>query len=278
MTSLRTNVPSLEALRLVGLNAGALARTTQRLASGLRINSAQDDPAGVGIVEQLTVDVRGDVAASLNIQYATSALQVADAALGRITDVLQRMRELGVQANNTALSASQAASLDAEYQALMTAINDIANGTTFDGAVLLNGTYPNAGTLQIQTGPRQTQSASVSFQSNYTSVGLAVQGTSLKQPPAGDPAAAQTAVAAAIDAATQGRARFGAKLAELDAIKSALDAHNVATQEARSRIRDADVAAEVSNLVREQLLAQSGASALASANLAPGFILTLLGK
>jgi flagellin len=278
MPSLRTNLPSLDAQRRSALNALDLARTTQRLASGLRINSAEDDPAGVGLVEQLTTEVRGDAAATQNIQFAVSAIQVADDGLHQIDDVLQRMRELGVQANNTALSASDSATLDAEYQSLITAIDDIAAGATFNGNGLLDNTFPNAGVLTLQSGAHQGQSSSVSFATSYLSGPLTVAGTSLLPAPAGDPATAQNAVDAAISTVTQGRARLGAKLAELDALKSNLDEASVANQDARSRIRDADVAAEVSNLVREQLLAQTGASALSSANLAPSTVLSLLGK
>jgi flagellin len=108
MVTLNTNVQSMNAQRLVNINNANLAKTTQRLSSGLRINSASDDPAGMGIAESLTSQIRGDkVASDQNIQQAQSMIQVADSALAEVGDILQRMRELAVQANNAGLSSNR---------------------------------------------------------------------------------------------------------------------------------------------------------------------------
>jgi flagellin len=276
MTSLRTNVASLNAQRLVGLNEIDLARTSERLSTGLRINSAQDDPAGVGLVEQLTAEIRGGAAATLNVEIATSAIQIADDGLSQIGEALQRMRELAVQGNNTALSTSESAALDTEYQALMTSIDEIALSATFNDNVLLDGSFPNGGQLTVQSGANQAQVSSVDFSGDFQSASLGVTGTDLTD--ATNSAAAQTAVDAAIDTVTQARGVLGAKQSALDAVKSNLDTASVANQDARMRIRDADVAAEVANLVRQQLLQQSGASALSAANMSPSFLVSILSK
>lgn len=276
MSSLRTNVSSLNAQRLVQMVNVDVARTSERLASGLRINDAQDDPAGMGLVAQLDVEIRGAAAASLNLQHASSALQVADQGLTQIADVLQRMRELAVQANNTGLSTAEFDALDAEYQALITSIDEIVGSAVFNDNVLLDSSYPNGGTLAIQSGASQTQSASVSFATDYRAAALGVSGTDLTS--ATNAQAAQTALDTAISTVTDGLGTVGAKQSEIDAVKANLDAASVANQEARMYIRDADVAAEVSELVRGQLLQQAGASALSAANMSPSFLVSLLSK
>lgn len=277
MASLRTNVAALNAQRLVEINAVDLARTSERLASGLRINRAADDPSGLGIAESLTAQIRGDIAAASNIQHATSALQIADTGLGQISDVLLRMRDLAIEANNTALTTDESAELNTEYQALQTTIDQIATSATFNGAVLLNGSYPN-GALTIQTGAQSSLSTSVNFAGDFTANGLALVGTDVLNPAGGDPVTAQTAVDAARLTVLNARATFGAKQQSLDSLRSTLDAADVANRDARSKIQDADIAAETSRLVRDQLLLQSGSSALSSANLAPSFLATLLSR
>jgi flagellin len=274
MVSLNTNVQAANALRLVQVNNNNLAKTQQRLSSGLRINSASDDPSGLGIAQALTSQIRGDqVASNQNIQQAQSMLQVADAGLGQIGDILQRMRELAVQANNGALSSNQAAALDSEFQSLKTAINDIANGATFNAKVLLDGSL-NAG-VAIQIGAQQTQTTTMTqFATDYRSTALNVNGKNLLTTTAAQQA--ETDVDSDIQNLATARASLGAKAQELDFLKGALDTTIVANIDARSRITDADVATEVSNLVRQQLLQQAGASALSSANFAPQFVLSLL--
>jgi flagellin len=276
MASLRTNVPALNTQRLVELNNVDLARTAERLASGLRINDAQDDPAGIGLVAQLDIEIRGAAAANLNLQHGTSTLQVADQGLTQLADVLQRMRELSVQANNTGLSASEFSALDAEYQALISGIDQIVASTAFNGNVLLDGSFPNGGALTVQSGAQQTQSSTISFAADYRAASLGVTGTDLQS--AANAATAQTAVDTAITTVTSGQGEVGAKQSEIDAIKSNLDAASVANQDARMHIRDADIAAEVANLVRGQLLQQAGASALSAANMSPSFLVSLLSR
>jgi flagellin len=277
VVTLNTNIQAANALRLVNINNNNLAKTQQRLSSGVRINSASDDPSGLGIAAALTSQIRGDmVASNQNIQQAQSMLQVADAGLGQVADILQRMRELAVQANNTGLSTDQSAALDAEFQALMTAIDDIALGATFNGKVLLDGSLTGAAAIAIQIGAQQTQTTTITQLSNdYQSGGARLNVAGQDLTTAANAQGAQTQVDAAITNLNADRASLGAKAQELDFLKGALDSTIVANMDARSRITDTDVAAEVSNLVRQQLLQQAGASALSSANFAPQFVLSL---
>jgi flagellin len=278
VVTLNTNIQAANALRLVNINNNNLAKTQQRLSSGVRINSASDDPSGLGIAAALTSQIRGDmVASNQNIQQAQSMLQVADAGLAQVADILQRMRELAVQANNTGLSTDQSAALDAEFQALMTAIDDIALGATFNGKVLLDGSLTGAAAIAIQIGAQQTQTTTITQLSNdYQSGGARLNVAGQDLTTAANAQGAQTQVDAAITNLNADRASLGAKAQELDFLKGALDSTIVANMDARSRITDTDVAAEVSNLVRQQLLQQAGASALSSANFAPQFVLSLL--
>ncbi|HZQ97436.1 MAG TPA: hypothetical protein VFC93_01335 [Chloroflexota bacterium] len=151
--SLRTNVGSLEAERLLNLTSVDLPRTVERLSSGLRIDSAADDPAGVGGAQQITKQIRGDSAATENIQQGASALRIADQGLNQIGNALQRMRELAVQGDNTGLSSSESAALDAEYQGLIAAIDDVPTGTAFNGSAPLDGTFRTAAGSRSRRAP-----------------------------------------------------------------------------------------------------------------------------
>ncbi len=273
MVSLNTNIAALDALRLVNINNNNLAKTQQRLSSGLRINSAADDPSGLGIAQALTSQINGDtVASNNNIQQAQSMLKVVDAGLSQIGDILQRQRELAVQANNSALSTSEANALQSEFSSLNTAIDNIANGSTFNGKVLLDG---SAGNITIQIGAQQSQTTTLALNVDFRSTGtLNTSGENISTTAGAQNA--QNVLDTAIDTLNTDRAQFGAKAQELDYLKGALDSTIIANTDARSRITDADVASEVSNLVRQQLLQQAGTSALSSANFAPQFVLSLL--
>ena len=278
MVTLNTNVQSLNAQRLVNINNNNLAKTAQRLSSGLRINSASDDPSGLGIAESLTSQIRGDkVASDQNIQQAQSMIQVADSGLGQIGDILQRMRELSVQANNTGLTTNEATAIDDEYQSLQTAITNIATGASFNGFHLLDNTGNGAvQTATIQTGWDQTSTMAIAFNNDYQANGTQINLAGTDLTTAANAQAAQTALDTAIQNVASGRSTLGAQSSALSALGGALDASVVATTDARSHITDADVASEVSNLVRQQLLQQAGASALSSANFSAQFVVKLL--
>lgn len=272
MVTLNTNAPALTASRLININSTNLARTTERLSSGLRINRAVDDPSGLGIAQVLTSQIRGDTAATGNIQQGQSMLQVADAGLSQIADILQRMRELAVQANNSALSTSQASALQAEFSSLNTAIDNIASGATFNSKSLLNG---SGGTVTLQIGASTTSTTTIGLSVNFASSGpIATSGQNISTP--GGASTAQTTIDTAITFVSTSRSGFGGLSQRLEYLKGALDTSIIANTDARSRIVDADVASEVSNLVRQQLIQQTGASALAAANFSSQFVVSLL--
>ena len=279
MVTLNTNVQSLNAQRLVNINNANLGRTSQRLSSGLRINSASDDPSGLAIAESLTSQIRGDkVASDQNIQQAQSMIQVADSGLGQVGDILQRMRELSVQANNTGLTTNEADR--ARRRVPEPADRDRQHR---DRRVLQR--LPPAGQhrqrhrrrrVTVQTGWDQTSTMAIAFNNDYQAAGTQVNLAGTDLTTAANAQAAQTAIDTAITNVATGRSTLGAQSSALSALKGALDASIVATTDARSHITDADVASEVSNLVRQQLLQQSGASALSSANFSAQFIVKLL--
>lgn len=273
MVTLNTNVQALNAQRLININAANLARTTQRLSSGMRINSASDDPSGLAIAQSLTSQINGDsVAKDVNIQSARSLIGVADAALGQIGDILQRMRELAVQGNNSGLTTNESTALNNEFSSLKTAIDSIASGTSFNGKQLLDGT---GGTVTLQTGWQSSSTSSLALTTDYRSSGtLALTAANVSSQ-----SNASTAVGTldtAINTLTSGRSSLGASDQALGAQQASLDAGVIATKDARSKIQDADIASEVSNLVRQQLLQQSGASALSASNFNAQFIVKLL--
>jgi flagellin len=273
MVSLNTNIQSLTAQRLVNINQNNLARTQARLSSGMRINSASDDPSGLAISQSMTSQINGDtVAKDINIQHARSMIGVADAALSQIADILQRMRDLAVQGNNSSLTTSESTALNNEFTSLKTAITNIGNGTSFNGKQLLDGT---GGTITLQTGWQTTSTSTVALTTDYRSTGtLALTAASVSSQ-----ANASTAVGTvdtAIAAVSSGRSTFGASDQALAAQQASLDAGVIATKDARSKIQDTDAPTEISNLIRQQLLQQSGASALSAANFSAQFVVKLL--
>ena len=268
MISLNTNISAMNATRHLNVTNSNLERTTERLSSGLRINRAADDASGLFTAESLTTQIRSGNAAIGNIQQASSLAEIADQGLSTVADTLQRMREVAVAANNGLTTADQFDALDAEYQALNDSLQSIIDNTTFAGQNVLDGTFAG---VTLQVGPSQTAIATLDIADVSTDV-----------PPGGDVTSAANADAAIddIDTALQtvnaARATIGAQISGLSYQKVALEVQVVANSDARSRIRDADIAAEVSNLVRTQIQQQAGASALSAANFSAQFVLSLL--
>ena len=148
MTTINTNIMSMNAQRNLSSSQGALATSMQRLSSGLRVNSAKDDAAGLAISERMNTQVRGLNVAARNANDGISLAQVAEGALGKVGDMLQRMRELAVQASNATNNQTDRGALDAEVQALKDEIGRVAAQTSFNGTKLLDGSFGNA-TFQI---------------------------------------------------------------------------------------------------------------------------------
>ena len=282
---INTNMMSLNSQRALNGSQLSMQTSVERLSSGLRINRAKDDAAGLAISERITAQVRGLNQAMRNANDGISMLQTAEGAMQEITNALQRMRELAVQAANGTVSDTDKASLNDEFQAMASEIQRITTATEFNGTQMLvaGGTPPAPAevTLQIGFKDQADNQLTISF------VDLSALGIF------GDAAATPAVPAASIDTDTGALAALslidtdidtvtGAR-ADLGAVQNRLDStiRNIANvvenqSAARSRIRDADFAAETANLTRTQILQQAGTAMLAQANQIPQNVLQLL--
>lgn len=271
---INTNVSSLEAQRNLASNSSNQAVTFQRLSSGLRINSAADDAAGLAVAEQMQADVRSYSMAERNTNNAISMVQTAEGALGQVSSILQRLRELSVQAANGDLSTVDRGYLDQEFTAMKEEITRIFDNTRFNGRNLLSGA---ATTVDFQVGIDNTTSDRLSMAFGGQSLTtLGIDATSLA---GATPAAAQASIAAvegAITATNTLRANFGASLNRLAVTVSNLQSMRTNLSAAHGRIRDVDVAEESSKMARNQVLMQAATAILTQANQSPQLALSLL--
>jgi len=269
---INTNIASLNAQRNLGASQSQLNRSLQRLSSGLRVNSAKDDAAGLAISDRMTSQVRGLNQAVRNANDAISMAQTAEGALGEVTNILQRMRELAVQSSNGTNSSDDRTSLNAEVTQLKAEIDRIATNTKFNGKVLLSGAFSATGTV-FQVGADAGQTISVTV-AGATANKLGVSGVGVDTF-----SGAQSAIGA-VDAAIKTidtiRGDLGAVQNRLESTISNLQnvAENITA--ARSRILDADVAQETSAMTKANILQQAGVSVLSQANQSPQLALSLL--
>jgi flagellin len=272
-----TNIASINAQRNLSSSQGLLYRSMQRLSSGLRINSAKDDAAGLGISDRMTAQIRGLNQAARNAQDGISLAQTAEGALQETTNMLQRMRELTVQAVNDTNSAEDRDSLDAEYQQLLLEIDRIAQSTTFNGVSLINGSGPAALTFQVGANNSTNDIIEVDLSGiDATTTGLSVGGALT-----GTTGAALQPIIEEIDDAITlidtARGTLGAVQSRFESTISNLMNVSENLSASRSRIMDADIAAETANLTKANILQQAGAAVLAQANQTPMLALSLLG-
>ena len=277
--TINTNVASLNAQRNLSASQSSLGTTLQRLSSGLRVNSAKDDAAGLAIAERMNTQVRGMNVAIRNANDGISLAQTAEGALGKIGENLQRMRELGVQAANDTNDTSDRTMLDAEYKQLAEENERIIQNTKFNGQELLTGAGGSSGTFTFQVGANTSADNQISITTTdiATDMGANTQGTSATL--GADSASALGAVDdvdAAITAINTARANFGASQNRFDAVISNLQVASENQAAARGRIMDADFASETANLSRTQILQQAGTAMLAQANSLPQNVLSLL--
>ena len=270
--TVNTNIASLNAQRNLLKSQNDLGKSMARLASGLRINSAKDDAAGLAITDRMTSQIRGLNQAARNANDAISLAQTAEGALGETTNILQRMRELAVQSANGTNTASDRASLHAEFSQLQAEIDRIAQNSKFNGQVLLTGSYSTTG-MKFQVGADANQTIEVKIGA-ATQTTLAVSTLSIATS-----AGANTALATidtAIGKVDTTRGTLGAVQNRIESTISNLSniAENLAA--ARSRILDADIAAETSAMTKNNILQQAGVSVLAQANQTPQLALSLL--
>ncbi|MBI5270245.1 MAG: flagellin FliC [Burkholderiales bacterium] len=276
---INTNVASLTAQRNFSASQSQLSTSMQRLSSGLRINSAKDDAAGLAIAERMNAQVRGMNVAVRNANDGISLSQTAEGALSKVGDALQRMRELAVQARNATNSSSDKDSLDKEFGELQSEITRVLGGTSFNGKKILGA---DATQLTFQIGANTTTDDEVSITTeNMTSNSdiTAVTGSSATIDSTADASAIAGVIDdidAAIDTINDQRATFGASQGRFDAIISNLQSAVEAQSAARSRIMDADFASETANMSRAQILQQAGTAMIAQANQLPQQVLSLL--
>ncbi|NQZ53506.1 MAG: flagellin FliC [Piscirickettsiaceae bacterium] len=274
---INTNLASLNAQRNLAKSQNDLNTSLQRLSSGLRVNSAKDDAAGLFVAGQLTRDIRGINQAVRNAADGISLGQTAEGALGEIANNLQRIREIAIQASNDTVG--NAAGLQLEVDQLTQEISRIIQTTDFNGVALISAT----GSLTFHVGPDGTTRDQVSVSTvNLASASFNAYNGSLTA--TGTINVTTTAVASAeladlsadIDAVNEARATFGAIQNRFEAVISNLQNFAENLTAARSRIEDADFAAETANLTRAQILQQAGVSILAQANTLPQTALQLL--
>lgn len=280
MAVINTNLMSLNAQRNLSATQSALATSVQRLSTGLRVNSAKDDAAGLAIAERMNTQVRGMNVAIRNANDAISLAQTAEGALSKINDMGQRMRELAVQSANATNSESDRASLDAEFQALSAEIKRNLHGTSFNGTKL----FAALATLTFQVGANNTATdqiavitADLTKDTTLTGVlGAAGGGTPADIKNAASSTAALDKLDSMLATVNSKRAEFGATQNRFEAVIQTLQVSAENQTAARSRIMDADFASETAALTRAQVLQQAGTSMLSQANSLPNNVLSLL--
>ena len=275
---INTNIMSLNAQRNLSATQSALATSVQRLSTGLRVNSAKDDAAGLAIAERMNTQVRGMNVAIRNANDAISLSQTAEGTLSKINDMGQRMRELAVQSANATNSDSDRQNLDAEYQALAEEIKRNLAGAAFNGTKL----FATAAALTFQVGANAATTDQITINTENLAGDAkftAVIGNNTKP----DGIATVTAASAALGKlddmlalVNSKRAEFGATQNRFEAVIQTLQVSAENQTAARSRIMDADFASETAALTRAQVLQQAGTSMLSQANSLPNNVLSLL--
>ena len=278
--SINTNIASIDAQRNLSGSQMSLATSMQRLSSGLRINSSKDDAAGLSIAERMNSQVRGMNVAIRNSNDGISLAQTADGALAQVSNSLQRMRELAVQARNSTNSSSDKDSLNKEFGQLQAEITRVLGGTAFNGKKILGA---DATTLDFQVGAGTTTDDTVSIKTTNMATSDTTMTDVTSSSAVIDSSADSSAIGTvidnidkAIDDVNDTRATFGATQSRFDSIISNLQSGVENQSAARSRIMDADFASETANMSRANVLQQAGTAMIAQANQQPQQVLSLL--
>lgn len=268
MLTIKNNIMAMNAGRHLGRSYENLATSVERLSSGLRINSAKDDAAGLAVRELMRADIAELQQGSRNAQDGISLLQTMEGAMQTIDDLLVRMKQLAEQASTGVYSSAQRTIMDNEFDEIASEIDRIAGSTNFNGIGMLD----NSASVSIHFGGA-SDTISVTGK-NVTTAGLGIDGVSIAT--AASAIAALTTLDSAIQTATASRADFGAKMNRFENTVELLDTEAENMQASESRISDVDVATEMAALTRHQVLAQAGTAMLAQANSIPQMALTLL--
>jgi flagellin len=268
------NIAALNAHRNLVATDNALSKSLERLSSGFRINRAADDAAGLAISERMRAQVRGLAQAVRNAQDGISLVQTAEGALNEVHSILQRMRELVVQAGNGTVSADDRQAIQVEINELISELNRISDTTRFNDLVLLDG---SAGTVSLLVSADGNGTIDVDLSADLDATGLGVNGVDVTTytGPA-DAAADLSAIDSALTTVSTTRATLGAAQNRLEHTIANLGVAVENLSAAESRVRDADMAQEMVQFTRNQILLQAGTAMLAQANAAPQVVLQLL--
>jgi flagellin len=272
--TINTNVQSLNAQRSLNMSQSSLSVSMQRLSSGLRVNSAKDDAAGLAIAERMQTQVRGMNVAVRNANDGISLSQVAEGAIGKVTDMMQRMRELAVQSANATNGLGDRTNLNAEFRELAGEVARTLTATRFNGLAVLAG---DAGTLTFQVGANTADTVDiVTADLSAAAEVVAVTDAANEILSVATAQTAMTNIDTALDRVNAERALYGASQNRFEAVISTLQVSAENQSAARGRIMDADFAAETANLSRAQILQQAGTAMVAQANALPQQVLRLL--
>jgi len=272
-----TNVNSLLVQRSLSSATVGIGKSLERLSTGLKINSAADDAAGLTISEKLKAQERGYATAQDNAQNGINMLQTAEGDLSTIQDNLQRMRDLAVTAANDTNGADERTAIKAEIDERVAEITKIASGSKFNGIALLDGTQDAAGTIKLQIGANTATNDVLDISGAFTSAnaaGLAI--SALTVDTNANATTSITAIDTAIKTVSTQRSKIGSYV---NSISSAIDSSSIRQANlasAGSRIRDVDVAKEAAMLTKNQILQQASATLLAQANASPQVALSLI--
>jgi len=282
MTVINTNTGSLYAQQAMTSNARGLATTMQQLSTGKRINNSVDDVAGMAISTRLTSQIRGLNQAVRNSNDGISLIQTAEGATEQVTNMLQRMRELAVQASNDTNNTNDRSFLDLEFQALNSQINKIATYTQWNAANVLDGATRStpgtgSGVFTFQVGANASQTISVTLPNMQTTSGGVLANIASSVITSSTSAnSALGAISTALDNVNFERAKMGAVISRLQFTSDNLSNVAAKAQESRSRIEDTDYSQTTTDLARRNIIQQAAQAMLAQANQAPQAVLQLL--
>ncbi|MDB5098548.1 MAG: flagellin [Cyanobacteria bacterium RYN_339] len=274
---INTNISAINTHRAMQMNDLNLSKSLEKLSSGLRINRASDDAAGLSISETLRGQVRGLAQAEKNAQDGISLINTAEGALNEIHSILQRMRELAVQSSNGTLTTSDRLATDSEFQTLKSEIDNITSYTSFNTMSLLNGdpvTPATPMTFTFQVGANFGQTLVVGVQS-VCAAALTLTAATVDTANQTDAMSSITSLDVAIQAVSSVRSNLGAISNRLEHTINNVAASRENLSAAESRIRDVDMADEMTTMTRNQILMQSATAMLAQANAQPQSVLSL---
>lgn len=272
--SIVTNVSSLNAQQNLQRTSSALQSSFQKLSSGMRINTAADDAAGLAISERMKTQIRSYVVAERNANDAISMVQTADGALGEVGGILGRMRELAVQSANGSMTSTDRGYLETEFKQLQAEISRIQGAAKFNEKPLL-GTTASTVVFQIGLDNASFDQLAITF-GGFSLTTLLSSTTQVSGTTASASLAALSTIDNALQTISTERAKYGASMNRLQVTTDAIQTMRVNLSASNSRIRDVDVAEETSKLASNQVIAQAGVSVLAQANQLPQMAMKLL--